>query len=183
MAKKPLSEVDAMKVLDDALAGLEPEARQRVMAWAASKYHTENATLSGGSSIGQSKAPDPQQPPGSGSLGHIKDFLVRKEPSTLYERVACIAYFLEKASGTTAFKANDIMKANTDARQGKIDNMPAVLTDATRKYGFLSQAGGGKKQLSAKGEALVEALPDREMVKAALSKHRRRGPKARGTNK
>lgn len=116
-------------------------------------------------------------------MGHIKDFVVKKQPTTLYERVACLAYYLEKAKGVTAFNAKDIEKANTDARQGKIDNPTSVLSDATRKYGFLAQAGGGKKTLAAKGEALVEALPDRERAKEALKKHRRRVHKARKTKK
>lgn len=183
MAKQPLTEVDAMKAVDDALAGLEPEARYRVMAWAASKYHTETPKPPGGGSGSEDRKSDAPPLPGSGSLGHIKDFLVKKDPSTLYERVACLAYYLEKVGGTTSFKANDIEKANADARQGKIDSVPDVLSDATRKYGFLSPVGGGRKALSAKGEALVEALPDRDRVKAALSKHRRRGPKARKAKK
>ena len=183
MTKQPLTEVDAMKFVDDALAGLEPEARQRVLTWAASKYHVETIKLVGGGSGDGDKKADGMTPAAAGSLGHIKDFLVKKRPSTLYERVACLAYYLEKMSSITAFKAKDIEKASTDARHGKIDNVPSVLNDATSKYGFLSPCGRGKKELSAKGEAMVEALPDREKVKEVISKYRRRGPKPRRTKK
>ncbi len=49
MAKQPLTEVKAMKVVDDALAGLEPEARNRVLAWASSKHHANLAKPGAGS--------------------------------------------------------------------------------------------------------------------------------------
>jgi hypothetical protein len=182
MAKQPLTEVDAMKVVDDALGGLETEARNRVLAWAASKYHAELQQPGGGTGTGNGEKGTAQES-GGGSLGHIKDFVVKKQPNTLYERVACLAYYLEKSKGMTAFNAKDVEKANTDARQGKIDNPASVLSDATRKYGFLAQVGGGKKALTAKGEALVEALPDREKAKEALKKHRRRVRKSRKTKK
>ncbi len=174
MTKQPLTEVEAMQALDNALGGLEPEARKRVLAWAYSKY---------GQPGGELDIEKGHLPQSEGSLGHIKDFVVRKQPATLYERVACLAYYLEKAKGITAFNAKDIVQANTDARQGKIDNPTDVLNDAARKYRFLSQAGGGKKALTAKGEALVEALPDHEKVEETLKKHRARVRKTKWTKK
>ncbi len=178
MAKQTITEVEAMQILDDSLVGLEPDARKRVLTWAYAKYGQQH--FGGASDIerGSGNLLLPE-----GSLGHIKDFVVRKQPTTLYERVACLAYYLEKAKGTTAFNAKDIVQANTDARQGKIDNATSVLNDATRQYGFLPPAGSGKKTLTARGEAVVEALPDREKVKAALKKQRPRVRKAKRPKK
>lgn len=182
MTNQPLTEVEAMKIVDDALASLEPEARVRVLTWASSKHNVKISKL-GGKSDSETHENNNAEPHTGGSLGHIKDFVVRKRPETLYERVTCLAYYLEKAKGITSFKANDIEKSNTDARQGKIDNITQVLNDATRKYDYLAPAGSGKKTLTAKGEAIVDALPDRDKVKEAINKHHRRGHKARKTKK
>jgi hypothetical protein len=181
LVKKTLSEVDAMRAVDDALVGLEAEARNRVMAWASSKYHTEAPKPSRGGSGGAGNGSDDASPPAPGSLGHIKDFIVKKQPATLYERVACLAYHLEKVSDLKSFKASDIAQANTDARASKIDNVAVVVNDATTKYGFLAAVGHGAKALAARGEAVVEALPDRDKVKEVLAK--RKSGRSRGRRK
>jgi hypothetical protein len=178
MVKQLITEVEAMQILDNALGGLELEARKRMLAWAYAKYGQHQL----GGEIDIKKGSEHLRQ-SDGSLGHIKDFVVRKQPTSLYERVACLAYYLEKTKGVTAFNAKDITQSNTDARQGKIDNVAGVLNDATRKYGFLSQAGNGKKALTAKGEAVAEALPDREKVKAELKKHRGGARKTKRTKK
>jgi hypothetical protein len=42
---------------------------------------------------------------------------------------------------------------------------------ATNTYRYLSAAGGGKKQITLLGEAIVEALPDRAKVAEAIAEH------------
>jgi hypothetical protein len=49
------------------------------------------------------------------------------------------------------------------------------------KLQYLTQAGKGMKQITALGEQFVEALPDREAAKAAMSKARKRKRKTRKT--
>jgi hypothetical protein len=50
---------------------------------------------------------------------------------------------------------------------------------ATNTYRYLMAAGGGKKQITNLGEAIVEALPDREAVKQAIAENRPRRRKRR----
>lgn len=176
MAKQIVTELEAMQAVDDALGGLEADARKRVLAWAFAKHGQQP-----GGTTDIDKALNLTQ--SEGQLGHIKDFVARKRPTTLYERVACLVYYLEKTTGIMSFNAKDIVQANTDARQGKIDKPTGIINDATRQYGFLSPAGRGKKALAARGEALVDALPDREKVKEALKKHRPRGRKTKKAKK
>jgi hypothetical protein len=55
--------------------------------------------------------------------------------------------------------------------------------NATDTYHYLAKAGGGKKQITILGEEVVEALPDREKVKAAIAEHRPKRRKKRGSKK
>ena len=45
----------------------------------------------------------------------IKQFIAQKRPENLYQRVACLAYYLSHVLDTPRFKTKDISKANTDA--------------------------------------------------------------------
>lgn len=107
----------------------------------------------------------------------IKQFIKQKRPENLYQRVACLAYYLTHALQTAHFKTKDISKANTDAAVSKFSNAAVFVNDATNKYGYLSAAGRGNKQITAFGEEVVEALPDREKVKQLHDDNRSRGRK------
>lgn len=94
-----------------------------------------------------------------------KEFLLQKEPNTNVERVACLAYYLAHHRDTPHFKTTDISKLNTEAAQTKLSNASYAVRDAVNA-GYLAAATKGMKQLSAKGEQYVEALPDRNAAKA-----------------
>jgi hypothetical protein len=104
-----------------------------------------------------------------------KQFMIEKRPLTDLERIACLAYYLTHYRDQHHFKTVDLSKLNTEAAQVKLSN-PAKSVDNATARGFLSQVGGGKKQLSANGELYVQALPDRDAAKAAVAhaKPRRR---------
>ena len=113
--------------------------------------------------------------PGQLANTTIKQFIAQKRPENLYQRVACLAYYLAHALETPHFKTKDISKANTDAAVSKFSNAAAFVNDATSKYGYLSAAGGGNKQITAFGEQVVEALPDRDKVKQLHDDNKSRG--------
>jgi hypothetical protein len=175
------AEADAIRAIDRALGGLDGETSLRVMQWAVSKYGQQGrvnlppqtAPLVAVSPLGASSA----------RSGDIRSFVTEKNPKNFYQRVACIAYFLEKSRGLSELKNADINAANDEGRLGKLSNVAQFVRDATRKYGFLASVGHGKVGLSPRGEALVSALPDQERVKEALAampmrkKGRRRGAK------
>lgn len=103
-----------------------------------------------------------------------KTFMAQKRPATDIERVTCLAWFLANERNTTSFKTKDLIELNREAAQFQLSNASATARNAVTD-GFLAPSGGGKKQITARGEALVAALPDREKVKSALENH----PKAR----
>jgi hypothetical protein len=112
-----------------------------------------------------------------------KEFLVKKQPRSDVERVACLGYYLGHYRDQPHFKTLDISKLNTEAAQSKLSNAAYAVNNAT-KYGYLAPAVKGSKQLSAGGEMFVEALPDRDAAAAALAHSRpKRGAKRRNPRK
>jgi hypothetical protein len=107
-----------------------------------------------------------------------KEFLQQKAPRTDIERVACLAYYLTHYLDIRHFKTLEINKLNTDAAQPKFSNTSYAVENALRQ-GLLVPAIKGMKQLSADGEAFVDALPDREAAKNVRANFRRRRSKKR----
>lgn len=122
--------------------------------------------------------------PNEGSAGGsptAKSFLASKRPNSDVERIAVLAFYLDRHKQTRAFKTSDLTKLNTEAAGSKFSNAAYAVNNAA-KQGFLTAAGGGKKQITPRGESLVEALPNREAVKAAretapLKKRRKKAMK------
>lgn len=157
------SEIDGMRAVEEAFDRLEPDERQRVMTWAGSKYAMQVGSMEGGPQQSERKSIQPPK--------EIKAFMAQKKPSNYYERVACLAYYLEKSEGNSEVKTGDIAKANTDARLSKMSNAAVFVKHATHSYGYLTSLGHRKFALSARGEAVVEALPDPDKVKEAHDNH------------
>lgn len=86
------------------------------------------------------------------------------------ERVVCLAYYLMHHRDTPKFKTRDLTDLNRKAAQPRLSNPSVTARNATNQR-YLTLAGGGHKQITAKGEDLVRALPDREKVREALENH------------
>jgi hypothetical protein len=99
-----------------------------------------------------------------------KTFMAEKRPKTDMERVTCLAFYLMRYQGTQHFKTRDLTDLNKEAAQPQLSN-PSVAARNAVTHQYLALAGGGSKQITTRGEALVDALPDREKVKAALEHH------------
>lgn len=102
-----------------------------------------------------------------------KDFLREKKPITDVDRIACLAYYLTHYLNTPHFKTFDLSKLNTEAAQIKFSNAAYAVDNAT-KTGLLVPASKGNKQISAMGEAYVQALPDRAAARAVMEEYRPR---------
>lgn len=112
-----------------------------------------------------------------------KEFLIKKQPTSDVERVACLAYYLAHYRDQQHFKTGDIYALNTEAAHRRLSNTAYAVGNAMQS-GYLTQGLKGMKQLSASGEMFVEALPDREAATAALANSRpRRSPKKQGLRK
>jgi hypothetical protein len=116
----------------------------------------------------------------TGATATPKAFLAAKRPTTDVERVTVLAFYLDHFRGTSAFKTAQLTKLNTEAAGRSFANAAYSANNAV-KLGYLTSAGAGTKQVTARGEALVEALPNKEAVKAALEANptSRRRPKAK----
>lgn len=165
---KTFSEVNAMEAIDEALSNLDDPSRARVLNWASAKFGSQPAHQ-------QPPAPNLGGRPQSGSAPNadmtIKAFIAQKRPSNFYERVACLAYYLERFGATTEVKTRDIRKANIDARLSRLSNPALFVKHAADTYGYLSRVGHGTFAVSSRGEAVVDALPDRGQVEQALEQH------------
>jgi len=100
-----------------------------------------------------------------------KAFMKAKKPSLDTERVTCLAYYLTHARNIQHFKTADITKLNTEAAQPALSNTTVAVDNATRTSQYLTSAPGRKKQITPLGEAIVEALPNHDAVKAAIADH------------
>jgi hypothetical protein len=156
------SEVDAMREVDEALGKLEADEQNRVIEWLASKYRVRVKPEFDGS-----QAESAQLWGTTGRPPQIKDFLAQKQPASFYERVACLAYHLEKFQEKADVDNKDIVEANTQARLSRLSNAAVFIKHATHTYGYLTSLGKRKFAISRRGEAVVEALPDRAKVDEA----------------
>ena len=108
---------------------------------------------------------------------NVKEFLKQKAPTTDLERFICLAYYLTHMMDTASFTTREIKKLNTDAHGTDFSNAAATATNAVKQSKYLSTAGGGKKRITTRGEAVVDAMPDRAKVKEVLAASPRRGKK------
>jgi hypothetical protein len=159
------TELEILKELDEKFTTLDQDAQQRAIDWIIAKYKLTDKKEGG------SKQQNDSSNPTNKTGVSLKEFLFLKKPIGHYERIACIAFYLEKNKGLEGCKTIDITNANSEARQPKIPNPALYVNHTANTYGYLISIGKGKKGISARGEALVEALPDREKVEAALKDH------------
>jgi len=101
-----------------------------------------------------------------------KQFIAQKKPQTQYERIACLAFYLTHFRNTPQFVTEDVTNLNTEAAQITIKNPAQIMKDTVSKYRFVTAAGDRNKQITSLGEAVVQALPNREAMKAAIAEHR-----------
>ena len=99
------------------------------------------------------------------------------------DTIACLGYYLTHYRGMPHFKVTDVVVLNTEAAASKIGNPSRDFDNADRQSGYLTAVGNGKKQLTIRGEAMVEALPGREAVRGVLEKHPYKPRRASNTAK
>ncbi|HXG07898.1 MAG TPA: hypothetical protein VNI77_11305 [Nitrososphaera sp.] len=167
---QPIDELSSVRVVHEALKSLDPEARVRVLQAVMTllQIPAQAATIQQGTQ-GTGGTTVPSQ--SNIQTTTIDKFVAAKRPRDTYQRLACLAYFLEHRENKVDLSVKDLRKANTDARQSAISNISRFLDLATRRHGFFTSAGHGKKRLGIRGTAVVEALPDQAAVKSALDQN------------
>jgi hypothetical protein len=167
MADTTAQELDAIKTALDALWPLDAEARARAIAGIAGALGVQQSSASP-SGVRPLLGGGPAANGAPGELGTPREFLAMKSPRTDIERITCLAYYLTYARNTPHFDTKELSELNTEAAGARFSNASYTASNATKKSGFLTAAPGGKKQITPRGEALVNALPDRQAVEAAL---------------
>lgn len=161
-------ELHAVQTLHQVLMPLDPEVRARVVRAVCSLIEISGITSK---SLNNEEKEDSENKQPKRLANDIASFVSSKRPSDTYQKMACLAYWLEHQDNKVDMSAKDLDKANTDARQTKISNATTFLNLATRRHGLFTASGHGKKRLSSRGEAVVLALPDQGAVKTALQQH------------
>lgn len=111
-----------------------------------------------------------------------KQFMTLKQPKSDIERIVCLAFYLAHYKETSQFKTIDITHLNVEAAQPKLSNASFTARNAVAQQ-YLAPAGGGRKQITPRGEALIKAMPDRSKVKEALEQFPLHGKKRRPSSR
>ena len=111
-----------------------------------------------------------------------KMFMAMKKPMSDVERITCLAYYLSHYRGIAQYKTRELTDLNTEASQPRFSNPTVAARNAVQQQ-YLSLAGGGRKQITTRGEAVVNVLPDRDKVKKALDENIYRASRRRKSKK
>jgi hypothetical protein len=167
-----------LAAMETTLAALEPldlHARQRVVAWLAGRLGLE-APPAAGRAMGHVESAEGF----SGDLGSIKGFLSQKRPDDDVARVTTLAYYLTSGRNLLSYSTADLSKARVDAALSSL-NMSRAVSNAQRA-GYLTTTGKrGTYQITATGEALVEAMPNPALIKKVKADSTRRRRKSTST--
>jgi hypothetical protein len=168
---------DELKAMEAALKALEPldsEQRIRAVTWLQQALGVNGVAPSAQvGSATPSAAPAPPAPNASQTAGPAetqltpKEFLALKNPQTDVERLTVLAYYLSKNRDMASFKTAELEDLNKEAAGRRFSNAPNTAKNAVKKN-YLTAAGGRERQITHLGEKVVEAMPDRDAVEAAL---------------
>ncbi|MEW2145288.1 hypothetical protein AB0869_21000 [Micromonospora vinacea] len=170
------AELKAMEISYTALEPLDSNARARAIRWLSEAFNISSPIVPTIATAEAKPEANSGQTFTSGSSDRAsnpsaKEFISSKRPQSLVERVACLAYYLTHFRNVPHFKTPDIVQLNTEAASHRFGNPSRDVDNADRQNGYIVSAGNGAKQLTVRGEALVDALPDRDAVAAALKEH------------
>jgi hypothetical protein len=166
-------EFRAIQASLEALEPLDPAQRQFAVAMILSRLGMGGTP---GVALGVGGRPADAGVTGLGGVS-VKEFLKQKAPTTDLERFVCLAYYLTHSMDAPSFTTREITKLNAEAHGTDFSNAAATAMNAVKQSKYLSRAGGGKKRITTRGEAVVEAMPDRGKVKEVLAGAPRRGKK------
>jgi hypothetical protein len=168
-------EMKSIQVALEAIASIEEGQQQFALDTIATRLGLKSPTTT---PVGQNAHLN-HPPANTGVTSHHqqgltpKAFLAAKKPTTAVEQMACLAYYLTHQESKPHFKTKDLTDLNTRAAADPFTNAGQANIDATRQSRFLAPAGkGGLRQITARGEEVVNAMPDREAVKTVLSNHK-----------
>jgi hypothetical protein len=185
-------EIAALGKVLQAVSDLTADAQQYVMRATIDRL---GLATSLGAGLAAPQAPGAQPPAGQLSAPQVggqvpidtastaKQFVDQKRPANDVERVTCLAFYLAHFRNTHQFKTADITSLNTEAAQKKLSNTSNSVNNAQKALYLTNAAKRGQKQITAFGEKIVNALPDREAVAAVIAAEKKHGMRRRKSSK
>ena len=176
-----ISEVDALKAVDDALSKLDdPSARERVLSWAWKKFASAQGaappSLHGDNQKAKTR-PTKKKPVGA-RKGKTKskltlsmnkdlnlkpkgkqsldDFCGEKKPNSIYEKSTVVAYYLKHELGLAAVSANNIYTGFKHMQWRVPADLINSLAYTASRYGWLDTSNREDIKVTTMGENLVE---------------------------
>ncbi|MFC3453064.1 hypothetical protein [Amycolatopsis speibonae] len=183
-ADRGVSELRAMAECYGALHLLPDEGKVRSILWIVQNFQLEEPVrghLAAPGAASRVETESARSTP-EGDLDP-RAFMGVKKPQSQTERIACLAYYLTYHRGVRHFKAKDIDALNTEAAGRRLGHLSRDIDNADRQSGYIVSAGTGLKQLTMRGEAVVEALPARDAVKEAKREHGYRAKRSSGNGR
>ena len=181
-----LTEIEAIQAVDEALEGLEPAARSRVLRWASEKYAPEFSLLDGGDQKRPtSKKRRPHRPPrkaqGKSTYAKSRPSLVKdlnlrpkgkkdfaafvneKKPSGNDERSTVAVYYLKQELGIPAVGVDHVFTCYKAVNWRQPANLGNSLAITSHRKGWMDTRDFNDLKLTTHGENLVEHdLPRKE---------------------
>lgn len=96
-----------------------------------------------------------QRPPPSTPPATLRQFSRSLALNNTYERIAIIAYYVNKVENRQTFSPKEIDGWFTMCGYQKPTQMGTALFDCKRKYGFIENIGRGMWKISTQGENLI----------------------------
>lgn len=183
MPAKDVNELDAIKTAIEALQPLDEEGRRRALGYISDRLSIPMGGALGPESPDGQATPRVQDVPGDLKTMEPKAFLAAKNPQTDVERATVLAYYLSHARGERHFKTRDLTDLNTEAAGQRFSNTSVAVNNAIRQNGYLAPGPKGTRQITARGDEVVETLPDREALAAILAAQPKRRRRKRTTKK
>lgn len=108
------------------------------------------------SQVQQSKnLPNGSEPSDSAIPGSLRQFARRLSLNNAPERIAAVAYYVNKIEGRHSFAPKEMDGWFTMCGFQKPSQMPVALFDAKRKYGYVDNIGRAMWRISTQGENLI----------------------------
>ncbi|MDR2408587.1 MAG: hypothetical protein LBE13_10830, partial [Bacteroidales bacterium] len=138
-------EVNAMQILLNTLQSLDDAGKDRVIQWVIQRLSLKDTdqTVTTHNKVVSNDV--------CNIVSDIKGFIASKKPSNEYQRLACLAYYLEKYEKKQSFTNKDLIDANSGAKLSQISNMSRSVNSTTNVYHFFASNGKDNKYLTTLG--------------------------------
>jgi hypothetical protein len=169
-----LTEIDAIKLLADALEQLDDQAaRERVLRWAWAKFSQQPLPMPGGQGTDASRKrparsarkkkttkPSPSivkdldlRPEGRESF---REFAGGKKPTTNLKKCTVAVYYLTQVLGVAGVDPNHVFTCFKDAKWRVPADLHTTLAETASRDGWLDTSDMDNIRLTPRGETMVE---------------------------